>query len=313
MDIVEKGTLTFGHSPDPDDAYMFYGFARDAVHVEAEVRAHAGERAAGAVGSPGALPPMGALPVPRRERWKVAHLLEDIQSLNERALRGELEITAISAHAYPYVADRYAVMRTGVSMGDGYGPLVVSRTPCSMESLRGKRIAIPGAMTTANLVLRLFLPEHEPVPVFFDQIQEAVRAGQVDAGVLIHEGQLTYAADGVVKVADLGVLWQEETGLPLPLGLDVVRRDLGADLGAACSRALRASIEYARSHHDEAIAYALEYGRGLDRKLGDRFVGMYVNDWTLDMGEAGEQALRTLLARGAHAGIVPPVGELVVL
>ena len=304
MEIVDKGTLTFGHSPDPDDAYMFYGFAQDDVHVDLPVVA--------SVAGPGDMSG-AASGAGRIHRWKVEHLLEDIQSLNERALRGELEITAISAHAYPHVADKYFVMRTGVSMGDGYGPIIVAREPCALADLRGKRIAIPGPMTTANLVLNLYLPEHEPVPVFFDQIQEAVRTGQVDAGVLIHEGQLTYEADGVRKIADLGVLWQEETGLPLPLGLDVVRKDLGKDVGAACTRALRASIEYARERHEAAMAYALEYGRGLDLELGDRFVGMYVNDWTLDMGETGERALATLLARGAAAGLVPAVSELVLV
>lgn len=298
MEIVDKGTLTFGHSPDPDDAYMFYGFAQDEVHVDVPIASAGG---AGS-GAPGTI-----------HRWKVEHLLEDIQSLNERALRGELEITAISAHAYPHVADKYYVMRTGVSMGDGYGPIIVTREPCTLADLRGKRIAIPGQMTTANLVLKLYLPDHVPVPVFFDQIQEAVRTGQVDAGVLIHEGQLTYEADGVQRIADLGVMWQEETGLPLPLGLDVVRKDLGRDVGAACTRALRASIEYARERHDAAMAYALEYGRGLDMKLGDQFVGMYVNDWTIDMGEKGEAALRTLLDRGAKAGIVPRVDELILV
>ncbi len=240
-------------------------------------------------------------------------MLEDIQSLNERALRAELEITAISAHAYPHVAKDYWVMKTGVSMGDGYGPIVVARESCDLESLKGKRIAIPGEMTTANLVMKLFLPDHEPVPVFFDQIQEAVREGKVDAGVLIHEGQLTYENDGVQLVTDLGVMWKEQTGLPLPLGLDVVRKDLGRAVAEASSTALQESIRYARAHQAAAIEYALEYGRGLDTELGGRFVGMYVNDWTIDMGEAGPEALRLLLDRGANAGIVPAIGELTIL
>jgi 1,4-dihydroxy-6-naphthoate synthase len=240
----------------------------------------------------------------------VEHLLEDIQSLNERALAGELEITAISAHAYPFVVSKYWVMRTGVSMGDGYGPLVVTVEPATLASLRGARIAVPGMMTTAILALKLFLPEFRPLPVRFDEIPEAVRAGKADAGILIHEGQLTYEADGLVKVADLGVLWKERTGLPLPLGLDVVRRDLGPDLATACSTALRRSIEYARAHADAAMAYALEYGRGLSTELGERFVGMYVNDWTLDMGETGRRALVTLLDTAADAGLVPRVEDL---
>jgi 1,4-dihydroxy-6-naphthoate synthase len=202
-------------------------------------------------------------------------------------------------------------MRTGVSMGDGYGPIVVANQPMSLAELRGKRIGIPGRMTTAALVFRILAPEHEEVPVYFDQMQQAVREGRVDAGVIIHEGQLTYLAEGLHAVADLGVLWKDQTGLPLPLGLDVVRRDLGPEIARAATRALRASIEYARAHRGEAMEYALGYGRGLDLSLGGRFVDMYVNDWTLDMGEAGERALRVLLERGAEQGLVPPVSELV--
>jgi 1,4-dihydroxy-6-naphthoate synthase len=284
--VIDEGTLTFGHSPDPDDAFMFYGFHAGDVCVELEEGGH-------------------------RRRWRVQHELQDIQTLNERALRGELEITAISAHAYPYVADRYWVMRTGVSMGDGYGPIVVANRPMSLADLRGKRIGIPGRMTTAALVFRILAPEHEEVPVYFDQMQQAVREGGVDAGIIIHEGQLTYLDEGLHAVADLGILWKEETGLPLPLGLDVVRRDLGPEIARAATRALRASIEYARAHRSEAMEYALRYGRGLDLSLGGRFVDMYVNDWTLDMGAAGERSLRALLERGAEQGLVPPVSELV--
>ncbi len=282
-----EGVLRFGHSPDPDDAFMFHGFAVGAVCVELPGREAAHPR-----------------------RWRVEHLLEDIQSLNERALAGELEITAISAHAYPFVASRYWVMRTGVSMGDGYGPLVVAPEPMTLASLKGAQIAVPGMMTTAILALRLFLPEFRPVPVRFDEIPAAVRAGRFDAGLVIHEGQLTFEADGLCKVADLGVLWKEKTGLPLPLGLDVVRRDLGPELAGACSTALRRSIEYARAHSEAALAYALEYGRGLTTQLGERFVGMYVNDWTLDMGEKGRRALVTLLDAAADAGLAPRVENL---
>jgi 1,4-dihydroxy-6-naphthoate synthase len=285
-----EGVLRFGHSPDPDDAFMFHGFAAGGVHVEL----------------PGPDPDH-----PRR--WRVEHLLEDIQSLNERALAGELEITAISAHAYPFVASKYRVMRTGVSMGDDYGPLVVTTRPATLASLKGACIAIPGLMTTAALVSKLMLPEFRPLVVRFDEIPEVVRTGQADAGVLIHEGQLTFEADGLCKVADLGVLWKQKTGLPLPLGLDVVRRDLGPELGAACSTALRRSIEYARAHSDAAMAYALEYGRGLTTELGTRFVGMYVNDWTLDMGEAGRRALATLLDAAADAGLAPRVEDLLLV
>ncbi len=277
----ETGVLRFGHSPDPDDAYMFYGFSTGAVEVEL--------KAAGGT----------------TRRYRVEHLLEDIQSLNERAMSGELEITAISAHAYPYVADKYLVMRTGVSMGDGYGPLIVTRKECALSDLRGARIAVPGLLTTASLALKFFLDSFKPVITPFDQILEAVRDGKVEAGVVIHEGQLTFEREGLHRVADLGALWKADTGLPLPLGVDVVRRDLGADLGVACSRALRASIEYANEHRTEAMRYALNYGRGLDEGLGDRFVGMYVNDWTLDMGEKGRLALTTLLDRAADQGWVP--------
>jgi 1,4-dihydroxy-6-naphthoate synthase len=286
-----EGILRFGHSPDPDDAFMFHGFAMGAVHVELPAKEVAG-------------------PAARPRRWRVEHLLEDIQSLNERALLGELEITAISAHAYPFVASKYRVMRTGVSMGDGYGPILVTRQPATLDSLRGARIAVPGLMTTAILALKIFLPDFDPVLVRFDEIPAAVRDGQVEAGLVIHEGQLTFEVDGLVKVADMGVLWKEKTGLPLPLGLDVVRRDLGPELGAACSTALRRSIEYARAHSDAAMAYALQYGRGLTTELGSRFVGMYVNDWTLDMGETGRRALAALLDHAAVLGLAPRVDDL---
>jgi 1,4-dihydroxy-6-naphthoate synthase len=283
-----EGVLRFGHSPDPDDAFMFYGFSEGGVHVE--VPAPEGVR-----------------------RWKVEHVLEDIQSLNERAMTGELEITAISAHTFPYVSDKYWVMRTGVSMGDGYGPIVVARSPIALQELRGRRVAIPGAMTTATLVLKLFLPEFQPVPMKFDRVLEAVRDGEVDAGVIIHEGQLTFGEAGLELVADLGILWREESGLPLPLGLDVVRQDLGEDLAAAASRALRDSIAYARAHPAEAMAYALRYGRGLDLASGTRFVDMYVNDWTLDLGTEGIRALSTLLDRGSEAGLIPRIQDLKVV
>lgn len=278
-------TLRFGHSPDPDDAYMFYGFAHGGVRVHAS----------------------------GGQSWNVEHVLEDIQSLNERALVAELEITAISAHAYPYIAEKYWVMRTGVSMGDGYGPIIVTRNGGSLESLRGARIAIPGTMTTAALALKFYLDAWKPVIVPFDQILEVVREGKVDAGVVIHEGQLTYGAEGLVKVADLGELWKRETQLPLPLGLDVVRKDLGEEVARASSQALRASIDFARANHEAAMTYALEYGRGLDMTLGNRFVGMYVNDWTYDLGEQGKRALETLLGRAAEAGWVPRVAGGVVL
>lgn len=280
--MSDDRVLRFGHSPDPDDAYMFYGFAVDRVRVKAGGR-----------------------------EYRVEHVLQDIQTLNERAMTGELEITAISAHAYPYVADKYWVMRTGVSMGDGYGPIIVSRENRSLSSLQGARIAIPGPMTTAALALKFFLEGYRPVIVPFDRILEVVKSGEVDAGVVIHEGQLSFASEGLVKVLDLGAAWKERHGLPLPLGLDVVRRDLGLDLAKACSRALRDSIEHARGNQEEAMTYALEFGRGLDRAMGTRFVGMYVNDWTMDLGVEGTRALRLLLDSAAENGWVPHLnGEL---
>jgi len=287
MTISES--LRFGHSPDPDDAYMFYGFAQEAVHVEL---------------------PSGIGAPPRR--WRVEHVMEDIQSLNERALLGDLEITAISAHAFPFVADRYWVMRTGVSMGDGYGPKVLARESRTLESLRGARIAVPGLMTTGMLALKLYLSEFRPVLMRFDRIMEAVKEGSVEAGVIIHEGQLTYTTTGLHQVVDLGGLWKAQTGLPLPLGLDVVRKDLGPDLAAAVSLALRRSIEYAEAHKAEAMRYAMQYGRDLDEELNARFVGMYVNDWTLDMGEEGRRALVTLLDAASDAGLTPPADVVLV-
>jgi 1,4-dihydroxy-6-naphthoate synthase len=272
--MLATDVLRFGHSPDPDDAYMFYGFAAGGVTVGGH---------------------------------RVEHVLEDIESLNRRALGAELEITAVSAHAYAHVAGRYWVMRTGASVGRGYGPLVVARAPMALDELRGRTVAMPGEWTTAALVFRLLAPECRVVQRPFDTILDDVAEGRTDAGVIIHEGQLTYGAAGLHKVADLGERWRAETGLPLPLGLDVVRRDLGAELAADASRALRRSIEYARAHETEAIDYALRYGRGLDRELGRKFVGMYVNDDTLDLGEEGERALKELYARAAAGGLIPAV------
>lgn len=272
--------LRFGHSPDPDDAFMFFGFAAGAVKVR---------------------------------DFEVEHVLEDIESLNRRALRAELEITAVSAHAYAHLADRYWIMSTGASVGRGYGPIVVSRRAESLEELEGKTVALPGAWTTAALVFGLYAPRVQTVQRPFDRILPEVAAGEVDAGVLIHEGQLTFADHGVRKVADLGELWRADTGLPLPLGLDVVRADLGRPLADDVSRALRASIEYARAHEEEALDYALQYGRGLERDLGRRFVNLYVNEDTLALGQEGEQALRTLYGRGVAHGLLEREPEIVVV
>jgi 1,4-dihydroxy-6-naphthoate synthase len=274
-------TLRFGHSPDADDAYMFFGF-------------HTGRASVAGC--------------------RVEHVLEDIQSLNSRALeRGDLEITAVSAHAYASLAERYAVLACGASMGIGYGPVVVAREPRTLASLRGSRVAIPGPLTTAALLLRIECPECVPVEVMFDRIPAAVMRGDVEAGVIIHESQLTYRAEGLTKVLDFGELWQQRDGLPVPLGLDVVRRDLGPGLMRAVSAGFRASIEDALAHEEEAIRYALRFGRGLDVSQGKRFVHMYVNDLTLEMGETGRRALERLYARAVGAGLIasPPVLDVV--
>ena len=266
-------TLRFGHSPDADDAFMFYGF-------------HTGQAAI--------------------EGCRVEHVLEDIQSLNRRALeRADLEITAVSAHAYAFLADRYAVLACGASMGLGYGPLIVACAPRTLESLRGARVAIPGPLTTAALLLKTECPDCVPVEVRFDEIPAAVLRGDVEAGVIIHESQITYQAEGLVKVLDFGELWQTRDSLPVPLGLDVVRRDLGAERMRAVSQGFRASIEAALADEDAALRYALEFGRGLDLTQGRRFVRMYVNALTLDMGELGRKSLERLYEYAHEAGAIP--------
>ncbi len=265
-------TLRFGHSPDADDAYMFYGFHE------------------------------GLAAIPGHE---VEHVLQDIQSLNRRALeKADLEITAVSAHAYAFLADRYAVLACGASMGMGYGPVVVAKAPVELQALAGKRVAVPGAMTTAALLLRMECPDCVPVEVMFDEIPAAVAKGEYDAGVIIHESQLTYRDEGLVKVLDFGELWLERDGLPVPLGLDVVRRDLGEDVMRAVSKGFRASIEAAHGNEDAAIRYALQFGRGLDVLQGSKFVHMYVNPLTLDMGDTGRKALQTLYRRAEQAGAI---------
>ncbi len=274
-------TLRFGHSPDADDAYMFYGF-------------HTG--------------------LARIDGCQVEHVLEDIQSLNRRAIeQGDLEITAVSAHAYAHLLDRYAVLSCGASMGFGYGPVVVAREARDLASLRGKRVAIPGLLTTAALLLRIECPESIPVEVMFDRIPQAVLEGEVDAGVIIHESQITYREEGLTKIVDFGELWQQRDGLPVPLGLDVVRRDLGPELMRAVSRGFRSSIEAAHAHEDEALAYALRFGRGLDTGQGRRFVRMYVNDLTLDMGELGRRALARLYESAVAADVMRSVPVLDVI
>ena len=263
--------ITVAHSPDSDDAFMFYALAEGLIDT-------------------------GDL--------RYTHELQDIETLNRRALKGELEVTAVSIHAYAYLADQYALLPSGSSMGDRYGPRLVSRSPGSLGDAAGTRIAVPGLLTTAYLALKLAVPNFEPVVTPFDQIEHAVQSGQVDFGLLIHEGQLTYADMGLSLIADLGEWWFGETGLPLPLGGNVVRKDLGPELIGTISRHLRASIDYALDHRAGALDHAMRFARGLDRSKADTFVGMYVNDWTRDYGERGRQAVRTLLDRGVSAGII---------
>lgn len=268
-----KRLITVGHSPDPDDAFMFYALAHDKLDT-------------------------GDL--------RFRHELLDIETLNRRALRGELEVTAISIHAYAHLLDTYALLPSGCSMGDRYGPMVVARRALTTEELKKARIAVPGTLTTAFLTLRLLLAEeftYDVVP--FDEILSAVAQRRYDAGLIIHEGQLTFQNLGLHLVVDLGVWWQERTGLPLPLGGNAVRRDLGKPVMREISRLLRESIHYGLEHREEALAYALRYARDMDKALADRFVGMYVNDWTLDYGPRGREAVRRLLDEAHRAGIIP--------
>lgn len=271
--------IRVGHSPDPDDAFMFYALAKDKIDTG---------------------------------RYRFTHEMADIESLNRRAESGELEVSAISLHSYPYVKDRYALLSCGCSMGDGYGPMVIARQPMTPDELRNKVIAIPGERTTAFLALRMCManiPFRHRI-VMFDEITAAVKNGDVDAGLIIHEAQLTYKKMGLSLVVDLAEWWRERTDLPLPLGGNVVRRDLGEKAMHEVAALLKASIQYSLDHRAEAVEYALEFGRDLDRDLTDRFVGMYVNDWTLDYGERGRKAVRRLLAEGHAAGIVPDAGEI---
>jgi 1,4-dihydroxy-6-naphthoate synthase len=273
--VTQTRTIRVAHSPDSDDAFMFYALAENKLDT-------------------------GNL--------RYVHELSDIESLNQRAQRGELEVSAVSIHAYAYLADRYALLASGSSMGDGYGPRLVARTPAPADpraALLGLRVGIPGLRTTAYLALKLYQPGIVPVVMPFDRIGDAVRAGEVDVGLLIHEGQLTYADDGFQLWQDLGAWWLADTGLPLPLGGNVVRRDLGPDITAQIARDLRASIEYGLAHRAPALAHASRYNRGIGAERTDRFVGMYVNQWTVDYGTRGRQAVQHLLDRAYQAGIIP--------
>jgi 1,4-dihydroxy-6-naphthoate synthase len=240
------------------------------------------------------------------EGFEFEHVLRDIQTLNEWAREGRIEITAISVHAYAYVADKYAILSHGASMGDNYGPMVVTREPVDVDWLRDKRIAVPGEMTSAFLALRLFLGDFAYDVMPFDQIMEAVASGKAQAGLLIHEGQLTHESLGLQSIVDLGKWWYRETeGLPLPLGVNAVRRDLGPQTMAQLSRILKASIVYGLEHRQEALQHAMQYARGLETTTADTFVGMYVNDWTVDMGERGKESIRLFLGRAAERGYIP--------
>jgi len=275
--MSEPFTIHLAHSPDADDAFMFYALAKEIIDTEG---------------------------------LRFEHVLRDIQTLNEWAREGKMEVTAISVHAYAYVRDRYAILTSGASMGNGYGPLVVSAEPMSPEDLHNVTIAVPGLLTSAYLALKLYLPEARTIVMNFDEILPAVQQKRVLAGLLIHEGQLTHREAGVHSVVDLGAWWKQQTGLPLPLGVNAVRRDLSPDVQQRIARILRRSIEYSLQHRQEALQYALDFGRGIGQDVADRFVGMYVNEWTVDMGEAGKEAIRLFIARGAEVGIIPPVGEV---
>ncbi len=233
------------------------------------------------------------------------HELSDIESLNRRALTGELEVSAVSIHAYAYIADRYALLSSGSSMGDKYGPRLVSKEEIGRGDLKGKTVAVPGECTTAYLALKLYEPEAEHVVVPFDEIMDTVTRGEADVGLIIHEGQLTYESEGLHLIEDMGEWWYGDTGLPLPLGGNVVRRDLGEETTREVARLIKASIQYSLDHREEALAYALGYARDLPPELADRFVSMYVNEWTVDYGERGREAVRTLLSRGYEAGVIP--------
>ena len=271
--MSEKTKIRVGHSPDPDDAFMFHALANDKIDTG---------------------------------RYEFTHQLQDIETLNRRALRGELELTAVSLHGYAYITDTYALCACGASVGDNYGPMVVARKPASIDSLRGKKIAVPGTLTTAFLTLKLLLGddfEYEVHP--FDEILNVVAAGKIDAGLIIHEGQLTYADQGLSLIVDLGRWWHDETGLPLPLGGNAIRKDIGPAAMKEVTALLKQSIRYGLDHRREALAYAQQYGRDLDTERADRFVGMYVNEWTLDFGPRGREAVATLLERGHKSGVIP--------
>lgn len=279
---MQTSTFTLGHSPDPDDAFMFYGLAKELI------------------------------PTPG---YRFEHILQDIQTLNERATRGELDISAISIHAYAYVSDKYALLPSGASMGDGYGPMLVAKQKFDRAQMAGKKIAVPGTMTSAFLALQLWIgkpaSELNFIVVPFDQIFQAVKTGQAEVGLIIHEGQLTYQNEGLVVCEDLGVWWgRENDGLPLPLGGNVIHKRHAPAVRKAVSDILTASIQFSLDHRAEAVQHALQYARDMGRDLADQFVGMYVNHWTLDYGDKGRESIRRFLGRAFDAGLIPHRQEL---
>jgi 1,4-dihydroxy-6-naphthoate synthase len=279
---MQTQPLTLGHSPDPDDAFMFYGLAK------------------------GLIPTHG---------FQFQHILQDIQTLNERATRGELDISAVSIHAYAYVSDKYALLPSGASMGDGYGPMLVAKSAFSREEIAKKKIAVPGTMTSAFLALQLWLGkparDFDFVVVPFDQIFAAVKSGRADVGLIIHEGQLTYRNEGLVLCEDLGIWWgRQNDGLPLPLGGNVIHKKFAPDVRRQISDTLTASIQFSLDHRSEAVQHALQYARDMGRDLADKFVGMYVNHWTLDYGDPGRESIRRFLGQAFERGILPHRQEL---
>jgi 1,4-dihydroxy-6-naphthoate synthase len=279
---MQQTTLTLGHSPDPDDAFMFYGLAKDLIPTHG---------------------------------FQFQHILQDIQTLNERATRGELDISAVSIHAYAYVSDKYALLPSGASMGDGYGPMLVAKKKYSKAEVAEKKIAVPGTMTSAFLALQLWLgkpaKEFNYIVVPFDQIFSVVKSGQADIGLIIHEGQLTYKNEGLVVCEDLGIWWNSQNdGLPLPLGGNVIHKKFPVDVRRKISGVLTASIQFSLDHRPEAVQHALQYARDMGRDLADKFVGMYVNHWTLDYGDRGRESIRRFLGQAFERGIIPHRQEL---
>jgi 1,4-dihydroxy-6-naphthoate synthase len=275
--MTQSAEIQLAHSPDSDDAFMFYALATGKVRI------------------PGV---------------KFNHVLCDIESLNRAAEKEVYDVTAVSFYGYSFIADKYVLLDCGASFGEGYGPIVVAAHPIKKDDLKGRRIAIPGERTTSYLALKLFEPDVDTVTMPFDKILDAVAAKEVDAGLLIHEGQLIYSQLGLNRVVDLGQWWHEETGLPLPLGANAIRRSLNASLGRDVERVIRESVTYALDHREPALNYALQFARDMDPAMADRFIGMYVNRWTLDYGEEGRRAVRELLGRGAAVGLVPPAFKI---